>query len=49
VNIFSLKNDVRNGYSVFSNLPIAKNENALFVRKSADFEFNQLNDLKTDQ
>jgi len=46
VNICSLKNDLRYGYSVFSDLPMAKNENALFVRKSDNFVFSQLDDLK---
>lgn len=46
VNICSLKNDLRYGYSVFSDLPMAKNENALFVGKSDNFVFSQLDDLK---
>jgi polar amino acid transport system substrate-binding protein len=46
VNICSLKNETRQKYSVFSNVPIAHNEQAIFVRTKDSFEFSQLEDLK---
>jgi polar amino acid transport system substrate-binding protein len=46
INICSIKNDTRENYSVFSKIPIAQNEQAIFVRAKESFEFRELEDLK---
>jgi polar amino acid transport system substrate-binding protein len=46
INICSIKNDTREKYSVFSETPIAQNEQAIFVRARDSFEFSRLEDLK---
>lgn len=46
VNICALKNTTRSDYSTFTDVPMAYNQNAVFVRKDSDLRVSQLSDLK---
>jgi polar amino acid transport system substrate-binding protein len=46
LNICSFKNSYREGYSVFSSVPMATNENAIFVNKDNYFDYKNLETLK---